>query len=406
MRAQWTSSNEITAVNSEYLGFSASALEARSAIWTAREIVQQPTVWRLTAALVQSQRPALQAFLEPLLARDELRIVFIGAGTSAFIGECLAPMLGKHLDRRIEAVATTDIVSGPQHYLYKDTPTLLVSFARSGNSPESVASIDLAEQCIAQCWHLVITCNQAGAINKRAQAMSNALVVTLPDETHDRSFAMTSSFSSMLLSAALVFGLFPSTAERLSALCSNGERTLNQSLTLAKKLVTMDFSRIIYLGSNGLQSAARESALKLLELTDGRVMGLHDSSLGFRHGPKTGVNAQTLIVVYCSSDAYTRQYDLDLLRELCRDNKAAAIVAVSTAPVSIDGLAHNLVIADTVAQVESDVEGALLGVMFAQVNALLHSLKLGVTPDNPSPSGLVNRVVKGVTLYPYSSVRT
>jgi tagatose-6-phosphate ketose/aldose isomerase len=200
--------------------------------------------------------------------------------------------------------------------------------------------------------------------------------------------------------------LLSSSSDKIAALCRNGEQALARSLELVTTLINNSFARVIYLGSNSLQSAARESALKLLELTDGRVMGVHDSSLGFRHGPKTSVNAQTLIVLYCSSDAYARQYDLDLLRELCRDNKAAAVVAVSTEPVMIEGLTHNLLIGNVKDRVTSEVEVALLSVIFAQINALMHSLKLGITPDNPSPAGLVNRVVQGVTLYPYQSTRS
>ena len=41
-------------------------------------------------------------------------------------------------------------------------------------------------------------------------------------------------------------------------------------------------------------------------------------------------------------------------------------------------------------------------VLFAETLALTKSLSLGITPDNPCPTGEVNRVVKGVTLYPYT----
>ena len=41
-------------------------------------------------------------------------------------------------------------------------------------------------------------------------------------------------------------------------------------------------------------------------------------------------------------------------------------------------------------------------VIFAQTLAVLKSLSMGITPDNPCPTGEVNRVVKGVTLYPYA----
>ena len=130
-----------------------------------------------------------------------------GAGTSAFIGQCLAPALALHIGRRVDAIATTDVVAGPQLWLQDGGPTLLVSFARSGNSPESVAAADLAEQALTEAHHLFITCNAEGALAAKAGELRSALALVMPDATNDRSFAMTSSFSSMLLAAALVFGL-------------------------------------------------------------------------------------------------------------------------------------------------------------------------------------------------------
>ena len=56
-------------------------------------------------------------------------------------------------------------------------------------------------------------------------------------------------------------------------------------------------------------------------------------------------------------------------------------------------------------KVGQDMENVLLGldfILFAQTIALMKSLSLGITPDNPCPTGEVNRVVKGVTLYPYT----
>ena len=48
-----------------------------------------------------------------------------------------------------------------------------------------------------------------------------------------------------------------------------------------------------------------------------------------------------------------------------------------------------------------DVLVGLPFVLVAQLFALGTSLSLGLTPDSPSPSGQVNRVVKGVTVHPY-----
>ena len=129
-----------------------------------------------------------------------------GAGTSAFIGECLAPALQSIESGWVSAVSTTDIVAGPANYLVPDVPTLLVSFARSGNSPESMAAVELAQQCLSECYHLIVTCNAKGALHQRGGALPNACVLLLPEDADDRGFAMTSSFSGMLLAAARYSG--------------------------------------------------------------------------------------------------------------------------------------------------------------------------------------------------------
>jgi tagatose-6-phosphate ketose/aldose isomerase len=384
-------------VDKDILGLSTAALDEAGGGLTAREIAQQPRVWPQIDALVTDKRATLDDFLSPLLARADLRIVLTGAGTSAFLGECLAPaMLGKGW--RAEAVATTDIVSGPRRFLQADAPTLLVSFARSGSSPESLAAIDLAEQLVKDVHHLVITCNADGELYRMAQDRANAYAILLPDATHDRGFAMTTSFTSMLLAAALAFGVLPPGA---AAVASAAATDLHATaLPLLQSLVARRFKRVVYLGSNELRGLAREASLKLLELTDGRVVALFDSPLGFRHGPKTIVDKDTLVVVLLSNDPQARRYDLDLLRELRNDGRAGRVLALSgrAAPelgqdcVALEG-----------AESACDLALALPYILFCQSFALLQSLAQGLRPDTPSVSGTVNRVVRGVTIYPLAT---
>lgn len=385
----------------ELTDLSASELRSRGAEWTALEIGQQPSVWRETERLVTAGRARLDAFLAPLLANPSLRIVLSGAGTSAYIGDCLAPALSAHLQRRVDAVATTDLVSGPHLRLQRNVPTLLVSFARSGNSPESVAAVEVAERALERVHHLVITCNGEGGLASRARKQDNAFSIVLPDATCDRSFAMTSSFSSMLLTAALAFGLVRTNA--VEPLARSAESLLARSWPLARKLVSGKFQRVVYLGSNELRGLASEAALKLLELTDGRVVAVADSTLGFRHGPKTIVDTRTLVVVMLSNDPYTRAYDVDLLRELRRDARAGAILAQGARAEGLEGAEH--VLFDGMGGA-SDIEVALLHVIVAQSYALAQSLALGLAPDRPNASGVVNRVVQGVIVHPWPGPAT
>jgi tagatose-6-phosphate ketose/aldose isomerase len=379
-------------------GLPAAELESRGAGWTAREIAQQPAVWEEVAALVGRERWRIDAFLAPVLAAPAGRIVLTGAGTSAYIGDCLAPALAARLGRRVEPVATTELLTAPRARLAGPEPVLLVSFARSGNSPESVAALDLTEQLLAgRVRHLVITCNREGALAARARPLGNACVIEMPDATHDRGFAMTSSFSAMLLAAALAFRA--TAADAVARLAAAGQALLPQAAALAGSLVANRFERVVYLGSNELRGLAAEAALKLLELSDGRIVAAGDSTLGFRHGPKTILNARTLVVLLLSNDGHARAYDVDLLRELARDGRAGRVLAVTGRE---DGLETFERLACPGMADAPDLELVPVMALFAQAFALLQSLALGLTPDRPDSTGTVNRVVQGVTIHPWN----
>jgi tagatose-6-phosphate ketose/aldose isomerase len=394
------SASEPNSLVKEAFGLSLAELEAAGARWTAPEILQQPALWLEIERQLAADAPRLAAFLTPLLAQPDLRIVLTGAGTSSFIGECLAPALARALDRRVDAVSTTDIVSSPESWLLARTPTLLVSFARSGNSPESTAALAVVNELLPGCAHLVVTCNRDGALHRLAAGLPRACTILLPEASNDRSFAMTSSFTGMLLAAALAFGMFRSGTSRVRELARLVTRLQGELLPTLAPLVADDFDRVVFLGSKELTGLAREAALKMLELTDGRVVAIADSTLGFRHGPKTFLNARTLVVLFVSHDAYARQYDLDLLSELRRESVAGRVVALTG---SRETAAHR----DTLPaglDARSDFELCFPYAVFAQSLALLRSLSLGIRPDQPNAAGTVSRVVQGVTIYPWHRV--
>src|SRR6188472_2638134 len=98
----------------------------RGAAHTTAEIAQQPEVWRQVGQRIEA---SVRDVTTSLLAEPAARVLLTGAGTSAFAGEVLAPGLRVALGRRVEPVATTDMVASPRAYLTEDVPTLLVSFA-------------------------------------------------------------------------------------------------------------------------------------------------------------------------------------------------------------------------------------------------------------------------------------
>jgi tagatose-6-phosphate ketose/aldose isomerase len=358
---------------------------------TILEIGQQPDAWREVAENLDEHAAG---FLREATSRPDLRVILTGAGSSAFAGVIAAPALRRHLDRRVEAIATTSIVASPLDHLERHTPTLLVSFGRSGNSPESLATTALADELVDDVWHLVLTCDRDGELGRAHSGRANSLVVFMPQRTNDVGFAMTSSLTSMLLSCLLLLG--PAEPGDVEALARAAQYVVELQSDI-RALAQSKKQRFVYLGSGPLVGLARESALKLLELTAGEVVTYFDSPLGFRHGPKSVLDTDTLAVIYVSGDPYTRRYDLDMIAEIRAQLGPDSVAVISTEPIP-DALGQAVVLPGLVGLDDSSV--ALAYLVFAQYLALFTSLEYGKTPDNPFPSGEVSRVVQGVTIYP------
>lgn len=385
--------------------FSEQKMQETSSTFTLNEIYQQPSTWRKTCAQLAACRDELQAFLNQVLLADDFDVVLTGAGTSEFVGNSLFQALNKKYNYKVKSYATTDIVPSPEDFLSHTKPTILVSFGRSGNSPESIGAVDAAEVVCQNLYHLFVTCNPDGALSKMAKDRKNCFALNLTPETHDQSFAMTSSFSNMYMATYLAFNLdrLEEITAQIEKVCAAGEAFLDNTWSVAQQIVDeFDFNRIVYLGNVALKGVSQESALKMLELTAGKVATMFDSPCGFRHGPKSIIDDRTLTVVYLSDDPYRRQYEVDLIKEMSGQRKKNRIVAVVNTPC--DGL-KELVDYTVELNVGASLENVLLGfdyILFAQTLAALKSLSMGITPDNPCPTGEVNRVVKGVTLYPYT----
>ena len=383
----------------------AEQMQQTSSVFTLSEIYQQPATWKKTCDQIRANKDALKKFIDQVITCEDFDVILTGAGTSEFVGNALFPALTKGLNFKVKSYGTTDLVATPEAYLSRTKPTLLISFGRSGNSPESVGAIDVAEAVCDHVFHLFVTCNKNGALSKRADTTGNCFAINLTDETHDQSFAMTSSYSTMYLATYLCFHLddLDAAIADVEKVMAAGQSFLDGKFGVAQKIVDeYDFNRIVYLGSNCLKGIAQESALKMLELTAGRVVTMYDTPLGFRHGPKSIIDDNTITVVYLSDDPYTRQYEVDLIKEMSGQRKGNKIVAVMS---KVDDAVAALVDYTVVYDLEGATASVLLGlddILFAQTLAVLKSLSMKITPDNPCPTGEVNRVVKGVTLYPYT----
>ncbi|MEM9423676.1 MAG: SIS domain-containing protein [Spirochaetota bacterium] len=368
---------------------------------TAREIQQQPQLWQDIQRIITQEIPAIETFLQKQRT-EQTKIIFTGAGTSEFVGNTVVPYLQSRGCRNFSSISSTDLVSSPESYLSPEDEVLLVSCARSGSSPESVAAARLVDAYARRTAHLILCCNPQGELARQYQGQSNAFVLILKGAC-DLGFAMTGSFSSMVLAAAIIFD-GPGTAkqtEQARTYAPAAQTLINTLAADIQDICRQGKQRIICLGSAQMKGIAQEAHLKILELSAGKHTAHFDSPLGFRHGPKSLLNDQSLVLFFMSDSPYTRRYEYDLLQEMCSNAGEHYIVAISPAPLPPNVPCDKLLLIPS-APPGASYFHALSAVLVAQLIALENSIRLGITPDNPSPSGLVNRVVQGVTIYPHS----
>jgi tagatose-6-phosphate ketose/aldose isomerase len=373
---------------------------------TAEEIEHQPAIWRALATMLDAMQARIDDFLGDWLQQPGNRVILAGAGSSAYIGEMAADTLNAGWPADVRAIASTSLLTHPELYLRREQPTLLVSFGRSGNSPESLATVKLLREFVDRPRFLNITCNADGALLNGSAGRADTLNLLMPEGSCDRGFAMTSSLSTMLLAALITLGGDPWSERlaKLSQLADMAQKAMPDWAASLRTLAQTPVQRIVYLGSGPQEALAKEAALKVLELTSGRVMAVSNTPLGFRHGPKSMLDSQSLVVVLRSRGEVARSYERDLVEELRRDGVAARVLTLGP-----EGVAESL---PAFLPVPALAQGALalddvwlipLWLMAAQLLALNKSVALGLTPDNPFPDGMVNRVVQGVTIHSHAS---
>lgn len=368
---------------------------------TWKEIRQQPEMWLRTYDIVSGMKSRIESFVKKYVA-EGYEIILTGAGTSAYIGDALQWVLKGTLLDGARAVATTDIITEADQLFDEHSKVLLVSFARSGNSPESVGAINLVNRTAGKAAHIYITCNEKGQMAVMADKNpDNTLLLLLPPETNDLSLAMTSSYSSMYLACAMVANIegIEEHKAQIEAVSAATAAALDKYEGSIRDMAGRSFNRAVFLGSGELMGVAEESRLKLQELTDGTVMCAFDSFLGFRHGPKAVINKDTLIVYLLSEEPATQRYEYDLIRQIKANNTIAGYVGVSQSKPAIEEDYFDL---NIIIGIPAEVKRCYKSVSYvvaAQLLGFYKALDLKRSPDNPSVSGNISRVVEGVTIY-------
>jgi tagatose-6-phosphate ketose/aldose isomerase len=375
--------------------------DQRGYLHTAREIDQQPDTWLETARRTIAHRLPLRDALRAADVRPGGAglVVLTGSGSSLYVAECAAMPLQRALHAPVRAVSSGQVLTHLDGCMPPDRPGLFVSFARSGDSPESVAVVDEVLAARPACHHLIITCNAAGRLATRYADRARVLRLVLDHRTCDRSLVMTSSFTNMVLVALGLASLDDPSSylARVERAADVAQTMIGRSGMLAAA-ARRGFGSALFLASGSRTGAAQEAALKMLEMTAGRVTASADTFLGLRHGPMSGVHDDTLVVCLLASDAITRAYELDVMRELNRKRLGTRLIVGEHVPRDVvrdedvlfecPGLAH---VDDEMAAVTDGIVGQLLG--------LFRCLAIGLRPDAPSSRNVISRVVEEFTLY-------
>ena len=382
----------------EYFTLGEEDLISKGALNTAKEIHEQPLIWNLTYAKLAAEQKDIAGFWNMAL-KNSREIILTGAGTSAFIGYSLEGTFQRHTGITTVSVPTTHLVTHPEDYLRADGPILVISFARSGNSPESVAAVRWVDRICKDCYHFVITCDKDGQL-ANYKSGNKKYTFVLPPESNDQSLAMTSSYTSMLLTGLLMarFGEISTLQEQVGFCAKYGRTVIDEYTTTLKEIAKLDFERAVFLGSGPLFGTAMESHLKLQELTDGQIICKSDSFLAFRHGPKAVINEKSIVVFLFSNRETVQRYERDLVKSMRRGKKAMRLIGVSEKPLAGITLDHAICFSGTGSGIEEEYL-AVCSVLPAQILGLFKSLELGLKPDNPSVSGAISRVVEGVVIY-------
>jgi len=380
----------------ELFGRPASEQKRLGYFHTLQEICQQPWTWLRTCDRMIASRDRLRQDVAGIRS-----LVLTGSGSSEYAAQCVCLPLQNELGISTESISGGALLMYGGKTLSLERPGLLVSLARSGDSPESRGALKLMLDTEPEFRHVVVTCNEQGSLARDSRLHEKVHVITLPSETHDKSLVMTSSFTNLLLAARYIGMLerpdeYRKLCDKLSKITAELIRSKFDGLA---KTASTDFRRAVFLGSGSRFAASREAALKMLELTSGRVTTLCETYLGFRHGPMSYVQDDTLIVCNLSRDSTIRAYELDLLHELDRKKLGLSkLIVGENIPDSVVREGDGVIECQGLTEL-GDEEASTVCVVVAQLLAFFRCLEEGLQPDSPSEGGIINRVVEKFPLH-------
>ncbi len=372
--------------------------------YTPTEIESQPRLWIKNFEMLRKREEEIRSFIKNrIFSKESPRVILSGAGSSAFIGLTSQNLLRQKWRLDVDARAATDIITHWGSIFLKHADNTMISFSRSGNSPESAGSIILANQFCEKMSHIIVTCNKDGRLAKMGNERGNTLLILLSEETNDRGLAMTCSFTTMLMTAQFLACVndLKDYEGIITDLSEATEKLFEDYSEIIKDVSETDFKRALFLGSGCLYGCAVESSLKLQEMTGGRLICEPETFMGVRHGPEAVINDETIVVYFLSTNPFVRRYELDLMKEInMKGIGMEKIVVCNRIDDEIERDVDYAIEFDRDNRFEiPDPYRPVMDVTVGQMMGLFKSLDLNLKPDNPSERGIISRVVRGVKIY-------
>lgn len=328
--------------------------------FTYTEIISQPDAWAQALELASTvSLPAAVAY--------EL-VIFTGCGSTYYLSLAAAALYQELTGRTARAVSGGELVLNPQTVLPIAINgvlprALLVALSRSGTTTETVKAVEKFKN--EQNGDVIVISNYGEALSTFGDV--NIIIPAGQEE----SIAQTRSFSSMYVAVMVLCAHMAGRTDLLrsmSALAETGQRLIRDFESAARRIgEDLTFDRFYFLGSGSRYGLACEISLKMKEMSLTHSEPFH--FLEFRHGPKSMVNANTVVV--------------GLLSDSNRSHEQAVLNEIEM----LGGTVISLGETDSTVSFQSDLPELACGVLhlpILQLIAYYRSLAKGLNPDRPN----------------------
>ncbi|WP_339060427.1 SIS domain-containing protein [Tepidibacillus marianensis] len=385
------------------LGVNTNELTRKNGYFTSYEMSNQPQLWFEGVNIINGNKIKIQSFMKEIDSIEGLKIYLVGAGSSAKAASIVQNYIQRNTDKEVIAVSSTSLLTHPEYFILDDRPILLVSFGSSGNTPEAIEVIEIFKEKSKKLYQVLIVCSDEGEIVKKYSQEAGVLYVPIPKGTKGKSFAATGEFTLLVQYALMIFDInrFSYYKEMFEHIYEDAQKFFVKDIYKVHAISNRKYDTIVGLGSNSLTNLASEMSLKINELSNGLQSSEFYPILEFRHGPKLIMNSHSLLSFFFSQDTHALKYELDMLKECYQDKKKSTIVSISMnydQEIDENSDYYFYFNNDNFSYMD-DSHIIFQYSLYLQALAILKSIDLNISPDQPDQTGAVNKVARGVNIY-------